>query len=326
MYTTVDIRTEFMAVILKLSNYCSKYPELKNLEANKEYNQRIETRFAKYRDDPYIKNINKLIEDERFCYDIPFALALHCFDQEFDRSYPHLSKEQNDLIHTTAGKKFIYNTKEFVEKIGFKDFFSQEESFYSRISRAQRKNLEDEKFTKFYQEFYGITKMPDMYINLILADSSCGGFGLNKYDTVVPSLCVQFKEDGTMYPCAQSFILHEMSHPLINSLTNKYLKNTKIKSSVKHYVSAKSLVNDYIIRATEIIFLKQNNTDSSIIEKRIKREKESEFSSIERVVKLLEIYSQNRDKYKTIEDFYPKLISKLENILVSKQDIKNNGF
>lgn len=315
----VDKRIEFIGLVLKLSKYSEVYPFLKNKNANKDYNDELERWFGKFRDSGFIKLINQIIVEETdFCYGTPFQIMLRYFDKDFNFVDSGLEDKCSKIIHTKAGQKFIKRLKTFAQRINFDSFYNAQENFYQSCIDFVNSRLRNIDVENYFKAFYGISRPLDVKCNLYFTDSSSGGFGLCEGDRLYPTVYATFDENGQMCPVAASFLFHEMSHPIINPLTDKYCTqelNFADKLKIKYYGQEKHIINEYIIRAGEVIYFKNRNASEEFLDRKIEKEKASGFTEIEKVVSLYEEYTQNRDKFKTIEDFYPKLLSNLLDVI-----------
>lgn len=122
-------------------------------------------------------------------------------------------------------------------------------------------------------------------------------------------------------------LVHEFSHGVINNLTDKYeniLKdvefddiNEKMKSLA--YDSKECVINEHIIRAIECVYVKRCFGDSEK-NRFTEWEKEIGFKYIESCIKPLEEYMSNLDKYKTFEEFFPTIITRLRDARLKEID------
>ena len=311
MKVVVDKRTEFIGIILMLSKYNEKYEFLKNTYSNEEYINDIMRWFDKYKNDEFIILTNQIIDKyENFNYETPIDLVLRYFDTNFNRVEIANKPKYFDILNEELIKKFLCNLPRFVNKTKFEEFYKNHSNFYNECINFQQKYLQENplNFEQYYLNFYGIDKFPNVCCNLLLTNSSLGGFGLEFNGVLYPCLTVGFKGEKQV-PCSVRFLFHEMSHPIINPLTDKYLtKNVETTLKIKHYGTIQSIINESIIRAVEIILYKHTQRSSEIIERKIKLEKAQGFEYIEKIVDCLEIYSNHREKYPNIESFFPILL------------------
>lgn len=312
MKIIVDKRTELMGIVLMLSKYLETYPFLKNTEAHKAYNQEILNTFGKFKEHDFIKLTNQMIDKFDFNYDAPFAIVLQNYNANLELVKNTMQNEYTKITNTKIGKLFLQGLPAFAKEIEFDAFFLKKQPFYSACIQFQETYMSSYALENFYKQFFGIAQCPEVVCNLFLANSSSGGFGLHTLTHLQPTLSVQFStQTQEQYPCPATFVLHEMCHPFVNKLTDEHVSNQPkvFKAQSAHYTTLKSVINDYIIRAIELLFLEKQNTSTTILQKRLTMNKEKGFPFIDKVLELLHTYDQNRDTYPTFSCFYPTLLN-----------------
>ena len=323
MKVVVDKRTEFIGIVLMLSKYNQKYEFLKNDYSNEEYINDIMRWFDKYKNDEFIILTNQIIDKyENFNYETPIDLVLRYFDTNFGRVESADKPEYLDILNEELIQKFLCNLPRFANRTKFEEFYKNHSNFYNECISFQQKYLQELPWSleQYFLNFYGTDKSPNVCCNLLLTNSSRGGFGLEFNGILYPCLTVDFKGEKQV-PCSVRFLFHEMSHPVINPLTDKYLiKNVETNLKFKHYGTIQSIINESIIRAVEIILYKHMQRSSEIIERKIKLEKAQGFEYIENVVDCLETYLCNRKKYPNIESFFPILLDMVVDQLKSHNE------
>jgi hypothetical protein len=114
-------------------------------------------------------------------------------------------------------------------------------------------------------------------------------------------------------------LLHEFNHSFVNYLTTarkEELRKSgeKIFSTVRYemnnqaYGDWETMINEAIVRASVIKYMKDHNFDESEIEVEISEQEESGFLWITELVSELENYGNQRQTYSTLESYLPKLI------------------
>ena len=311
MKVIVDKRTEFIGIVLMLSKYNQIYEFFKNPYSNEEYINGIMQWFDKYKNDEFIKLTNEIIDKyENFNYSTPLDLVLRYFDTNFNRIESADKPEYVEILNGRLIQKFLYKLPSFANITKFEEFYKNHSDFYNKCINFQQKYLQELPLSieQYFLNFYGTDKSPNMRCNLLLTNSCRGGFGMGINGILYPSLTVDFKGEK-QFPCSFTFLFHEMSHPVINPLTDKYLKgNVETKLEIQHYGKIKSIINDSIIRAAEIILCNHMQCSTEFIKRKINMEKAQGFEHIEKVVACLENYSSHRKRYPNIESFFPTLL------------------
>ncbi len=318
MKVVIDKRTEFMGIVLMLSKYNQKYEFFKNDYSNEEYINDIIQWFEKYKNDEFIKLTNEIIDKyKNFNYSTPLDLVLRYFDTNFNHVENADKPEYFDILNERLIQKFLCELPRFANRTKFEKFYKNHSNFYNKCIDFQQKYLQELPLSieEYFLNFYGVEKSPNTWCNLLLTNSCSGGFGIEINGILYPSLIVDFKGEK-QFPCSEAFLFHEMSHPVINPLTNKYLKGkVETKLKIQHYGKIQSIINDSIIRAAEIILYKHMQYSTEFIERRINMEKAQGFEHIEKVVACLEVYSSHQEKYPNIEFFFPTLLETVVDLI-----------
>jgi hypothetical protein len=123
---------------------------------------------------------------------------------------------------------------------------------------------------------------------------------------------------------------HEFSHTVVNRLTQAHWGQLKALDHLIDPIAeqmdnagygsewAQVVVNEHVIRAIEIrLAYRQFGTEARA--EKLKEEKENGFRYVEPLARELKAYENNRDKYPTLADFYPRLVDVFENVAAGSQ-------
>jgi len=80
-----------------------------------------------------------------------------------------------------------------------------------------------------------------------------------------------------------------------------------------------ALINSSIEKAAEIAFMMENGNPVQHVNQQLSRDVSSGFTWMPQLVTALRDYSCHRNKYKTINDFYPQLVKVLNKYLDNEQ-------
>lgn len=224
-----------------------------------------------------------------------FALAL---DNEEGADFKYEISEFNIKLSGGIKKleefRVLFNS--FKEETKFDDFFSKVEVYYKDDLEYFNRILEK------YNFGFDLNKDKEKYINIVFNLSIFLG------DTIFI--------DNDYYIC--NLIFHELSHPVINQLTesnlalvNKYKEIheelEKYKSEFSGYGDWEECVNEHIVRALSI-HLSKKYFEVDFTNRRIEFDYNLGYRYIKEIVSKLEEYEKNRNRYKSIDEFYPELI------------------
>lgn len=182
----------------------------------------------------------------------------------------------------------------------------------------------------YLEEYYGKSLMS---YNLIVSPFvHSGGFNIevqdnnqhnDVYAVIGPNGEIDFMPYFDKDYLEYDMILHEFGHSFVNPLLDKYSEDIE-ELSQKYYTDKlnntgkqqgyskwKYVFNELLVRATTICIVKKHISLEKA-EELLTYEKSIGFGLVELFIKCLEDYENNRNLYKTIDDYYPKFIEKLK--------------
>ena len=324
---TIDFKTELLGIIMIIGNYKERYPFLFLNYENKFYVDNIINTFSKYKDDDIIKEFDTLVKKHSFNYDAPFSLFLQldnnlkCNKLDAYTFNDRLKKDKNIY-------NFINKLSDFAEKINFKSYYEKNLNLYKEMIDNMSLAFKKYNLTEFFQDYYGYLNKKELIINLTPFTTN-GAYCCDLKNKIISCFPVykEMKKDklydskGNVKYLIQT-PLHEFSHGYINPLTDEYKLVTEkthlfddIRDNMKKmaYPYDTQIINEHIIRAIEARFIILIHKDNTWYKNIINEEIKLGFIYINNIINSLIIYEQNRNKYKTIKDFYPIIIKNLKN-------------
>lgn len=323
----VDKRTEMLGVILLISDYNKILPHLIEENGNKEYRDKIFNNFSKFKNEKVVTLFNEIINNLNFGYDAPVSLFLQ-LNEDFTynelEKYPFYTRlKQSELV-----LEFLNELPKFAETINFEDFYNANQTFYKGIIEKTTKDSKIDEVMQFMTDFYKMDFNKNSFMVNLLPYTTNGNFGTTIKNEIGCNLGL--KNYSKPYTFIKendygSMLLHEFSHSVINPLTEKYCtfegkQFADIWEQMYNmaYGSVDCIVNEHIIRAIQIFHYKNIiKTEDSIkrAEERLNREIKNGFKYIKICVKSIEEYYKNIHKYSNFEEYYPKILSDIENNL-----------
>ena len=333
----VDPRVELMSII----QYLAEDKNINNTDSI--YKQKVDEHFKAYKNHEVVAFYKELSE-KGFKYDAPPTFMLY-LTQKLDKDNDKIDETYKNSILPRIGdvkneEKFIKLLKDFSEKSKFSQFYSENNDFYKKIiEEYSRQDKID--YVKIVEDFYG--KKQNSYNSILVTLQHGGQYGpmiktqnsnYDIYDIMCP---LDYKDNLPIF--RNDVLFHELSHSYMNPLTVKY--NDKVllykdlfspiakKMKKLNYDNWETTVNEHLVRAADIIMSEkafgEENTNDRILEEVAKG-----FIYIEPIIKSLKEYESNREKYKTFEEFYPKLIDSFSTFdkaeIVEKADSYNGTF
>lgn len=316
-----------MGILMLISDYHEKYPHLfVDFDNNRFYVNKIKNQFDKYKDDEVVKEFAKLVDEHSFNYDAPFDLFLQ-LDSNFNTNQLDDYTFKDRLQSDSRIYNFISKLSDFAKKINFEDFYNNNSELYkswiNNMSGAFKKyNISD-----FFRKYYGYLNEKEFVINII-AFTTNGAYCCDLNDKIVscfPVFAEMIKEKLFDSQNKEKYILqnpiHEFSHGYVNPITDKYNilnEETNLFDDIRENMKKQAypydshIINEHIIREIGARFIYLVHQDNNWYKNRIQREKDLGFKYIDNIIDSLIYYENNRDTYKTLDNFYPIIIENLK--------------
>ena len=318
----VDRRTELLGIIEYISNYKVRYPNLLERFGNKDYLDKIEKLFSKYKDHKVIKLFDLIVETNNFSYDATTALFLELND-DFTygelNDYPFKLRLKEDPLVI----EMLDLLPEFVKIIEFDKYYESNKELYQIYVTSAGKQIRNDNIISFMNNYYNLKMNKKFVVNLMPYQTRTNQGTNNKKEIVSNcSIANRSHDDSDMFPSYRDItylLYHEFSHSFINPLTEIYCNIEKYDDTFKkifpimkklHYGDNYTIINEHIIRALTLRYIYYNGNEE--VYRKVKNEEISDgFEGIGAVLDSLIVYEENRDKYNSIEDFYPYLLETL---------------
>lgn len=321
----VDRRTELLGILLLISNYNKNYGFLIEECGNKEYRNKIFNSFSQFKDEKAVQLLNQIFDELNFRYDAPVSLFLQLNE---DFTYDKLDKYpfETRLNKSKLVLDFLKEVPNFAKAINFEEYYNSNKAFYNEIIEETNSKIDIERIVDFISKFYKMDISNIKFVLNLLPYTTSYNFGTNHNNTTYSNLGLkrnQIKEltfitDADLGTLA----LHEFSHSIINPLTSKYSKIKGVAFAdiwdlmVKRaYGNAESIINEHIIRALELFYLKHIiKTDASkeAFNEKLEFAISIGFKYISVCLECLEQYYAHIDEYENFEEYFPQLILEIE--------------
>jgi hypothetical protein len=316
----VDKRVEITSIAFRLAG-----SEEYNSEIFKVYTDRINQHYAGHKEHELIDFIKKIRNDKGVSYDAVMKMAVH-LDENLDPLVPFNDKVPESRWGHENAYKFAELLKDFYHSSNSAQFFESNEDLYS-LSKERFLPIYNKLDLNWYTEFYG-NQPNEKFIIVNGLGNGGGNYGpsvkLPNGQKEVYAIMGAWNTDSegmVEYPINNYFptLLHEFNHSFINELLEKnypaFENSAKIlfeqvreKMNNGAYESWQTMVNEALVRAAVIKYMQ----DHSFTEKQIELEKSEQinrgFIWIEDLVRELDNYDKQRDKYPTLENYIPQLV------------------
>lgn len=331
----VDPRIELLAAVQQYNQF---YQQI-GLITKREFPYKDEMReyFQPYADHEAVRLFN-IMADSGFNFDGPPTAVLHLSKPPelaevipFDDYVVRRAKGRDRL------EQFVAALRDFARVSYFEEFWQAHQSFYDSVVAAPRIEIADKNYAGILEDYYGV-KQHGYYIVYapILHDGGYGpriaypDGGYDVYQISGPS-----GVDGSLPVFGSSSSLrhttmHEFSHSFVNPLTEKYaalvdsvaflFEPIEQRMRQKAYGNWHTCVNEHIVRAfTTRMRYRFDGQEAG--DRTLQNEKDGGFVYIEPLVKALERYEANRDRYPTLSDFYPELMKTMAGLKPSAEPL-----
>lgn len=332
-----DERVELMSIICHLAGF-QEY----NMNIGGDYIADIDSFFADFKNHPAVEMMDSLHRSNGVGFDSPMAFAVNLeksgngFVLVNDSVPPERRWSGVDLNRATATISDFYN------KSNFADFFENHKPFYERICSLFDTNVISKFNQTWYEQFYGVPPTDNFEVILGFANGG-GNYGPSrqlpgKPRDVYAIIGYALDDNGEPYYSSEpdmylSTLVHEFNHSFVNPLAdnpafaskmgpagNAMLKYSRKVMRKNAYSTWQNLVNESIVRAAVIIYLMDNGVSQDNIQQSVVDEMSVGFYWTPDLVKCLQCYTMNRDRFPTMESYYQQIIKFFQDYANSNSD------
>jgi len=334
----VDERVELLSIVFRLA-------DAKEYSSNrfKLYTEKIDSYFGKYKNHELIQFVKQIRSENGIGFDQVMEMAIHLGGAP---KFKPLVKLTDSIPSVNWGKKntekFINLLNQFYQDAHCKEFFNDNKEFYASVSEKFQPVFENIDLD-WYKSFYGVEPKEKFRIvnGLGNGDGNYGPDIVFKNGTRevyaimgtwnVDSLGMAKFNLNDYFPT----LIHEFNHSFINTIVEKNIKSFE-KSGEKIYeVVGKQMGNqaygDYkimlyeaLVRASVIKYMKDHKFEKAVIDNEFNEQLNRGFIWINELVKELEKYGNQRNKYPTLESYMSNIVNAYSNYANNIDSLKNN--
>lgn len=322
----VDRRTELMGVLLLNSDYLVEENNLVKECNNKEYRDNIFKHFSKFKNKKIFMLLNEIIKKYYFNYDAPIYLILQ-LNEDFTYKnlpdYPFKDRLGGDKLILD----FLNEIPSFVKKTKFLEFYNSNKEFYQIGINQIQTLIKDYNIIGFLNDFYKIDLKNIKFIINLMYFATSSNYGTVNNNEFVANCCLRESKANKInfidtIDSTLTLYVHEFSHSIVNPLTSKYndiklefFNDIKEKMKNLYYWDIETIINEHIIRALEIVYMKLENkmpNNKECAEKYRNSCFNIGFTYIDICVNSLENYLKNKDKYKNFKEYFPQILKDIK--------------
>ena len=326
---SVDPRVELVSIIFKLAG---------NPEYNRSlffsYISDIDEHFGKFREHPAVELAKELRNTRGVSYDAPMSLAIHIRDiNDFEMLVPlePFPEQLDGRWETFRVREFLEKARQFSKETKFNDFFNSHKPMYERAVSRLRSLIEKEAHLEWFDDFFGARPGAEFHIFLGMTNgpSSYGPrFKLEEKEKYYCILGVwkfayfglgEPRFDRTLMPT----VIHEFCHSYANPIVDAHLVQleepgrrifSKVQEQMKNnaYGQWQTVMRESLVRACVVRYLVKNEGLDEA-NRQIESDISRGFFWIRELSDLLIEYEQQRQTYKTLDEFFPNVIEFFKN-------------
>lgn len=334
----IDERVELVSIVFRLAGN-KEYSS----DSFRRYSEAIEKHFGKYREHKVVALARKLREENGLGFSEVMKMPVQLKSlQEMTPVVPFTELLPGSGWGLENARNFKILLEDFYTTSNAQSFFKEHQSLY-RLAEDRFKNVSSQLDSKWYKEFYGIQSGD--HFNIILGLGNGGAnygtdLSITKSSREVYAIMGTWKIDSLGQPFYERddylpTLLHEFNHSYVNAVTDqnreKFRKaGKKLFASVQEemrlqaYTNWETILNEALVRAAVIKYMKDHHFDSSAIEKEQIEQVEKGFYWIKELVVKLEEYAQGRNRYSSLHEFVPELAEFYEKIAPQVIELKKN--
>jgi hypothetical protein len=301
---------------------------------SKSYMKNLNEHFAGHRNHPAVKMATKLRKTRGVSYDAVMGMAVHIEDINSCSEIVPFRPRPDTLDgrwQIDEAREFLGNCRDFVKETDFKAFLAKNQSQYNTATARLQQLIDKEANLAWFGEFFG--PRDDVDFNLIISIlNGPGNYGSRvtlKGRTKMYSILGAWRIDWlgfgnpTFGPGVVTTVVHEFGHSYCNPLVDKYMDDFKsfgekyfprVEKQMRSqaYGNWQTMMRESLVRVCEVRYAMVNDGKEraeQIANYNIGRG----FHWTKELSELLGQYEQQRNKYRTLDDFMPEIVKLFQN-------------
>lgn len=339
----VDERVELLSSIFRLIE-ADEYSDKNNAL----YAEDIEKHFGSFKNSEFFTKLKKERNEDGLGYDAVMSMAVNLKIKNGTLSLLDPKRKSLDKRWKTEKlPAFLKDLNQFYKASKFNQFYKEHQADYQQAGKAFSDSVLVKLNQEWYPKFYG--KQPNEDFKVVIGYGNGGGnYGPrvsqdNEKDQVY-AIVSGGNFDGRTLTYTSSYaptLIHEFNHSFVNYLLgnpeyqrklekpgNQILEAVRKPMKDQAYGDWKTIINESIVRAAVIVYMKENHFSEKEIKAEMKEQLKRRFVWTPELVELLEQYQANRKEYPSLESFYPNIVAFFQlvamnvNKMVSNYEVK----
>ena len=325
----VDPRVELISIIFRLAG-------------NREYNQgkfisyiaAVEKQFGQHRKHPVVQLATALRKKYSVCYDAPMSLAVHLTDANSLQLRLPLEPRPDGLDERWLPddvRDFLEKARQFVKESKFDEFLKSQQPVYDKAVADLESLLKTEAHLEWFDDFFGARPGAEFHIALGMV-SGPGNYGPHikladreEYYCILGVWKLAFwgfggpKFDKTALPIIIHEFCHSYANPIVDAHASQFEQSgekifEKVGDKMKRmaYSNWLTMMRESLVRACVVRYMATTQGPESA-QQQINSEINNGFLWMQELSDLLAQYEQDRNQYKTLDVFFPKIVDFFNN-------------
>lgn len=331
---------ELMGVLSRVAGY-QEY----NMMEDNQYIQDIDQWFEPFRQHPVIEYYQGLKQQCSIAYDAPMSLAVRLAAE--NGKIVKLQEESGDTgldnrWNQVNMNEFLNLLSQFYTDTRFHEFYQQHQSFYQDALRAFNNEVMPYVHPEWFVDFYGKPSSTSNKVVMGFATRDGGAYGtlrhlkgqpmencpvVGYYGTDKMAQIPEGKREAIANMITgmlngsldQPSVEEDKNLALLGEIGTRLLSDNPMLGYNYGIRDGQALMNMSMEKAANIIFMMENGSTVQQVGQQLARTISSGFSWMPELVNALRDYTSRRNKYKTINDFYPQLAKVLNKYLDNEQ-------
>jgi Domain of unknown function (DUF4932) len=320
----VDPRVELMSIIFRLAGN-SEYSRGKV----DSYAKDVEKQFGEFRNHPAVKMAQQLKQRRGVSYDACMNIAVYLTDAEKCEERVPLEPRPDELDgrwHTDEARGFLAAIRQFVTDTHFAEFISAHRTLYETTQSRMKDLLDKEAHLEWFDEFFGPRPGTSFTVALgLLNGPNNYGVRLSTPDGKQELYCVLgvWATDDKGLPAfdrsMMETVVHEFCHSYANPIIDRHEKDLKsagekifptVEAAMRRqaYSNWKTMMYESLVRACTLRYTLRYDGRLVYIKDTF-LQKQRQFLWIGQLADLLEEYEKDRDRYRDLNAFAPKIVA-----------------
>jgi hypothetical protein len=306
------------------------------LAGNPEYNKgrmvsyirQVKDHFGSHRNHPVVQLAADLRRRRGVSYDAPMSLAVHLNSVHRLELRVPLSPRPAWLDgrwHNNELREFLEKARDFKKQAAFDEFFRENRVLYDESTTRLQKVLDQDGHLEWFDRFFGAAPSASFHVSIsIINGPSCYGPRIKLPDRQEFHCILGVWKCGILGMGKPQFdrdmlstVVHEFCHSYANPIIDAHASELqsageRIFPAVKKrmqrmaYGNWRTMMYESLVRACVIRYLAETWNQKKA-EQQIKSDVGRGFLWMRELADLLEEYEEHRDKYPTLNAFFPRI-------------------